>query len=70
MKLIITTTYENINQEFLDFYLKRMENAEVLPGSMKIVKELKKKGFASFVSKSPESLAIGTTTYEIVKTEH
>jgi hypothetical protein len=67
MKFIITTTYEQCDQEFIDWYLERLKNEEVMPGSMTIVDELKSANFASFTSKDPSGPTIATTTYEILK---
>lgn len=67
MELQITTTYENINQEWLDWYYRRLANEEVLPGSTSIVKELKIYGNASFVSKDPSSDVVAITEYQVTK---
>lgn len=67
MEMIITTTYSNIDQEWLDWYLKRLANEEALPGSTLIIKDLKSCGQAAFTSKDPTSDVIATTEYEIIK---
>lgn len=67
MKLKISMTYDNISNEWLEWYLKRLSNEEVLPGSTKIIEDLKEYGHASFSSKDPTSSAVATTEYLIVK---
>ena len=67
MKVTIETIYENVDQGWLDWYLKRLGNEQVLPGSTNIIKELKENGYASFSSKDPSSNVIATTKYKVVK---
>lgn len=67
MKLKITTTYENFDKEWLDWYMKRLANEQVLPGSTSIVEQLQKDGAASFSSKDPEGPCIATTAYELIR---
>lgn len=67
MKMRIETVYENVDQEWLDWYLKRLANEQVLPGSNVIVEELKECGHAVFSSKDPSSDCVATTTYEVLK---
>lgn len=64
-KLIITTTCENCDEEFIHWYLKRLKNEEVMPGSTVIAEELEECGHAVFVSKDPTSPVVATTCYEI-----
>ena len=65
MKVVITTTYENVDQEWLDWYLKRLAMSEVLPGSMSLTEKIQNDGFAEFSSKDPESDVVATTKYEV-----
>lgn len=67
MTMRIETVYENVDQKWLDWYLKRLGNEEVFPGSTVIVEELKECGHAVFSSKDPTGPCIATTTYEIFK---
>jgi hypothetical protein len=66
MKLIIETTYDNISEDWLKWYIKRMKNAEVLPGSTKIADDLNVFGSAEFSSKDPSSGTIALTKYKII----
>lgn len=65
MKLVITTTYENASEEWISWYLARLVNQEVLPGSMTIAEKLKRDKFASFRSEDPTSDCVATTTYRL-----
>jgi len=65
MRLKITTEYTNCNQEFIDWYMKRLSTQEVLPGCKSIIETLKETGHASFSSADPDSPTIATTTYEL-----
>lgn len=67
MKVIITSTYENVDQEWLDWYLRRLANENVLPGSTWIASDLKVFGKAEFSSKDPQSEVVATTKYEVIK---
>lgn len=67
MRLEIKTVFENVDQEWLDWYLARLENEEVLPGSTLIVKQLKEIHHAAFSSKDPSSDVVATTSYLIRK---
>lgn len=66
MTFTITTGYENINQEWLDWYLERLASQDVMPGSTGVVDSIKKLGRASFTSKDPISEVVGTTQYVLV----
>lgn len=67
LKLTITTTYENVDQEWLDWWFDRLANEQVMPGSTVIVEELKECGHAVFTSKDPDSDVIGSTAYQVDK---
>ena len=67
MKLIIKTVYDNIDNQWLQWYLDRLENSNVLPGSMSISKKLARDGNAEYLSKDPTSNTTAITTYEIEK---
>lgn len=67
MKFIITTTYDRVDDEWLEWYLNRMENEEVLPGCREIIKSLRKNLTASFVSHDANSDVVATTNYRIKK---
>lgn len=67
MKVIVTSTYENVDKEWLDWWLKRLAAAEVMPGSMSIVSELIKNGSAKFISRDPTSDVVATTKYEVIR---
>lgn len=67
MRLRIETVYENVDQQWLDWYLNRLANAQVMPGSTMISEELKECGHAVFSTKDPNSYCVATTTYEISK---
>lgn len=66
MKIVITTTYDGVNEDFVEYYLKRMEKAPVLPGCQSVVPALRKFGVASMVSQAdPYGPGVATTTYAI-----
>lgn len=70
MKIVITTTYDGVNDDFVEYYLKRMEGAPVLPGCQSVVPMLRKHGMATMTSPAdPYGPAIATTTYQIVRGE-
>jgi hypothetical protein len=63
MKILrVTTTYKNCTDEFVERYLKRLYNEEVLPGSTGII--------AEFTSQDPDGPTITTTMYELIETNH
>lgn len=66
MKFVITTTYENVDDEWLDWYLKRLKAAEVTPGSTGCADTVREDGYAEFSSKDPTSAVIATTSYEVI----
>lgn len=68
MKFIIETVYHNVDQQWLDWYLKRLGDEEVLSGSTSIVEAVRKYGSASFTSKDPSSDVVGVTTYKMIRT--
>lgn len=65
MKLKITTTYYNVDQSWLDWYLDRLANEQVMPGSTVIAEELRECGHAVFSSKDPSSSVTASTEYLI-----
>jgi len=67
MKFIVTTTFDNVDTEWLAWYMDRIKNEEHLPGSVVIVDELVKAGYAKFSSKDPDSEITATTEYEVVQ---
>jgi hypothetical protein len=62
MKVIVTSTYENVNLEWLGWWLNRLET---LPENKAVVRELRETGSASYSSKDPTSEVTATTTYEV-----
>lgn len=70
MRMRITTTYNGVDKEWLDWYLKRLANEEVLPGSAAVAEELKECDFASFSSKDPDSNVTAATEYEILERKY
>lgn len=63
MKLIIETVYDNIDQDWLDWYCDRLDIAEVPIDISKF-----KIGLGvSFSSKDPTSEVIATTSYGLIK---
>lgn len=67
MKLIITTTYEHFDEDWLEMYLNRLAGAAVLPGSMNIVDDLRKNHVAVFKSADPDSETTAEIKYELYK---
>lgn len=67
MKIKVTTIYESVDQQWLDWYLKRLSDPEAFPGAMQIAKDLEEYGQASFSTDDPTSKVIGTTEYLIVR---
>lgn len=67
MTVKITTTYRNVDQEWLDWYLKRLANEQLLPGSTSIADKLKDAGRAIFESSDPSSDITATTEYQVLK---
>lgn len=65
MTVKIISTYENVDQKWLNWWLKRLANEEVMPGSTTIVEELRECGYAVFASKDPSSHVLATTEYYI-----
>jgi len=66
MRVKITTTYINVDPEWLDWYLKRLDNESELPGSKEIVAKLRETGYAAYVSKDPTSKVTAQTEYEVI----
>jgi hypothetical protein len=54
-----------VDREWLDWWLKRLANEEVMPGSTTIVEELRECGYAVFSSKDPSSEVVARTEYLI-----
>lgn len=70
MKIVITTTYAGVSDDFVERYLKRMEGAPVLPGCQSVVPALRKHGVATMTSSADSrGRGIATTTYEIIREE-
>lgn len=67
MTVTVITTYRNVDQEWLDWYLKRLANEQVMPGSTTIAAELRDCGHALFCSKDPDSEVIATTEYRVLE---
>lgn len=67
MYVKVVSIYNNVDDEWLEWWLKRMENEQVMPGCKKIIKELRGKGYARFSSKDPTSKVEAVTTYIINK---
>lgn len=65
MRVTVETIYENVDQEWLDWWLRRLAKANHMPGSTAIVEELKESGCACFASKDPTSDCTAKTTYRI-----
>lgn len=65
MKVVITTTFKNVNQEWLDDYINRLEAEPVLPGCMSLASQLREKDIAVFRSKDPSSDVTGETEYRV-----
>lgn len=68
MRVIVESVYENVDQAWVDWWLKHLDNEEVMPGSTVIVEELKDCGHAVFASKDPTSNVIAKTSYTIKET--
>jgi hypothetical protein len=62
--LTITTQYEGITDEWLEWYIGRLEKG-FDPIHKKMAIELREKGIAVWSSKDPESDVIATTSYVI-----
>lgn len=69
MRVEIKSVYENVDEAWLEWWLKRLEHNEVMHGSRVIVQELKDCGDATFSSKDPTSPVVATTYYKIEKNE-
>lgn len=67
MKVVITSVYENVNQEWLDWYISLLKDTPRLPGCRSIAQELKESDKAMFKSKDPSSEVEATTYYEVVR---
>lgn len=63
MKIKISTTYENVTEEFLQDWLEEIN----LPELQGVTKDLKEFGHATHKSKDPTSDCVGTTEYLIVR---
>lgn len=63
MRLIITTVYENITDEFLNNYIH--QSAQL--NSVAKLEELKEKKTVQFRTDDPDSNAFGITTIELKK---
>jgi len=64
MKIKISTTYFNVNEEFLENWLRETGSMVELHG---VVDDLREFGHAVYKSKDPDSDAYGETEYMVVK---
>lgn len=62
MKITVTSTYENVDGEWLHWWLNRLMS---LPENEAVAHEIMNKGFASYTSKDPSSEVVATTTYKL-----
>lgn len=67
MKVVITTTYENVDQAWLGWWVGRLESSEGILGSVKVASTLLREGRAEWSSKDPTSEVIATTKYEVIR---
>ena len=65
MTVEIKTTYENVDEKWLAWYLERLSNEQVLPGSTAIADELRTKNVATFSSQDPCSNVVASNQYVI-----
>lgn len=65
MKFEIKTVFENVDDEWLEWYFNRLANEEVVPGSTKVIQTLRNNDFAFFSSKDPTSNVTATTYYSV-----
>ena len=65
MRIVIKTTYKNIDQEWLNWYIERLDKAGV-PINFD---EFKNGNRVSFTSKDPTSKAFATTEYLLIDEE-
>lgn len=65
MRLEIKSVYENIDQDWLNWWVDRMKKEAPMPGVDVIVDELIETGDAVFASKDPTSPSIATTYYKL-----
>lgn len=64
MKVIVTSVYENVDQEWLEWWLLRIGT---LRENERVVRELREGKVSAFSSKDPSSAVVATTTYEVVR---
>lgn len=62
MRVIVTSTYENVDSEWLEWWLNRIAK---FPENVEVVRELREGNTAAFSSKDPSSQVVATTTYEV-----
>lgn len=62
----ITTEYKNCDEAWVSWYLARLANENVLPGSIVLAGQLRETRYADFISKDPSSKVVAKTTYEII----
>ena len=68
MKIKLTTTYENCDEEFIDWYCKRLDSMPDLKAN-KVGQTLLETGHAEYLSSTKEgkTLRTATTVYEVIK---
>lgn len=64
MKLVLTTTYHDIDDEFVEWYIKRLRMAPELDS---VADQLQDFGRAEFKSKDPTSSVHAVTEYVILE---
>lgn len=67
MHVKVISTYENVDEKWLEWWLKRLNNEEVMPGCTNVIKKLRETDNAHFTTKDPTSSVIATTTYQIFR---
>jgi len=65
MRVVVESTYDNCDDEWIKWWLDRLNNEEVMPGCQKVIKDIKNLGYAKFTSKDPTGPVVATTTYLI-----
>lgn len=67
MKLIITTVYDNIDDDWMSWYIGRMANDPDIVAAG-VLRSLTERGQAQFVSSNPDNPdEVATTTYRVVR---
>lgn len=65
MQVKVVSTYENVDEAWIEWWLKHLANEEVMPGSTVIADELREADYAVFASKDPTSPVVAKTEYHI-----